>query len=555
MTPPATPLVDAALANALEQANVGDVHIDDTSRADASHDASLFELKPRAVVAPRDARDVERLVKFATDHVAEGIQLTARSAGTDMTGGPLTKSVVVRFTDHFTHIRSIANGQAVVEPGVYYRDFERATLKENLLLPSFPASREICTVGGMANNNSGGERSLVYGKTNQYIESLKVVLADGKEHTLRALSEKELAKKKQQNDFEGKLYQTIDALLTKHAKVIAAAKPKVSKNSAGYALWNVRDETAKTFDLTQLICGAQGTLGLTTEITFRLVEPKKFRRMLVMFLPNFDHLANVALKLKQFNPETIESYDDHTFKVALRFLPELARELGTSAFTIARQFLPEAAMILRGGIPKLVVMAEFAADSQHEANTQADKAKLALKGIPGQVRVVATKAESNDFWEIRRDSFNLLRHKIHKLHTAPFIDDLIVPPAAMPEFLPRLYQLLDKEKLLVTVAGHIGDGNFHIIPLMDVKKPATKQIIESLTPKVYNLVFSYGGSMTGEHNDGLIRSSFLKDMFGAEIYRLFEATKQAFDPKGIFNPGKKIGVVLDESLKHMRTTW
>ena len=539
--------------NALATAEVGDVAVDPASLAEASHDASLFELTPQAVVRPRDSADLERLVQFASQQ--RGVSLTARSAATDMSGGALTESIAVSFTEHFNHIGEITNGRATVQPGVYYRDFERSTLKHGLLLPSYPASRELATVGGMVANNSGGEKTLRYGKTADYVASLKVVLADGQEHDLRALSKSHLDRKKKQRDFEGQLYRTMDQLFTTHAGAIVAAKPKVSKNSAGYALWNVRDTKRKTFDLAQLIVGSQGTLGLISEITFRLIKPKPHRRMVVIFLKDFTDLASVILNVLKQQPESFESYDDHTLKVALRFLPGLAKELGRDVFSMIRQFLPEVGMVLRGGLPKLILMAEFTADSLHEANLRARRAVASLAGLPIQTRIVSTLAEDEDFWIIRRDSFNLLRHNIHTLHTAPFIDDIIVPPAALPEFLPQLYQLLDRERLVVTVAGHVGDGNFHIIPLMDIADPDTKRIIETLSKQVYDLVLSYGGSITAEHNDGLIRSPFLPQMYGPKIYQLFEQTKHAFDPKGIFNPGKKIDANLQWALNHLRTSW
>lgn len=541
------------LVDALNRADVGTVATDQKTLASASHDASLFELVPGALVQPETTADVEHLVAFVNKHA--GVSLTARSAGTDMSGGPLTTSLVVSFTEHFNKIIAINQTSATVQPGVYYRDFEKETLKRGLLLPSYPASRSICTVGGMVANNSGGEKSLTYGKTAEYVESLKVVLADGREHMLTTLSPAELADKKKQQDFEGNVYRELDKLVTDNAGKLADAKPKVSKNSAGYALWNVKNAEKKTFDLAQLIVGSQGTLGLVSEITFRLIRPKKHREMVVMFLHDFAQLADITLKVLAHRPETFESYDDHTLKVALRFLPSLARELGTNALTMAWQFLPEAGMVLRGGLPKLVLMAEFTGDSQAEANQRARAAARDVADLPIQVRVVSNPRENDDFWIIRRDSFNLLRQKIHNLHTAPFIDDFIVPPATLPDFLPQLYALLDEEKLLVTVTGHVGDGNFHIIPLMDIARPDLPDLIKRLSEKVYGLVIRYGGSITAEHNDGLIRSPYLKQMFGPDVYHLFEQTKAILDPKGIFNPGKKVDSDLDWALKNLRTSW
>ena len=187
----------------------GEVYSDDKTLTAASHDASLFELKPSLVVAPRDVYDVKNLVSFAAKkkQVGENISLTARSAGTDMSGGPLTESIVVDFLPHFNHIKEVAGLSAISEPGVYYRDFEKETLKQGLIMPSYPASRDLCTVGGMVANNSGGEKTLTYGKTEKYVRKLKMVLADGGEYEFRPLTMRELEVARQKKDFFGTVHQ------------------------------------------------------------------------------------------------------------------------------------------------------------------------------------------------------------------------------------------------------------------------------------------------------------------------------------------------------------
>ena len=216
----------------------------------ASRDTSIFERMPELVVYPQDTADVQAIVKEVRSAVSAGamVSVTARAAGTDMSGGPLTTSVVISFTKNMHKIVEVAacrtpkeGGYAVTEPGVYYRDFEKATLAQGFILPSYPASRELCAMGGIVANNSGGERTLEYGKTEKYVEELEVVLSDGSLATFKALTPDELEAKKSQKDFEGEIYRKMDALLTKNAALIEEHRPKVSKNSAGYALWSVRD--------------------------------------------------------------------------------------------------------------------------------------------------------------------------------------------------------------------------------------------------------------------------------------------------------------------------
>lgn len=520
-----------------------------------SRDASVFRVRPQLVVFPKDVDDVKNLVSYASAARKQGvdISLTARSAGTDMSGGPLTESIVVEFTKHFGNFIGMGDDYAVVEPGMYYRDFEKKTLEAGLFMPSYPASRELCTVGGMVANNSGGEKTLSYGKTENYVEELNVMLADGNECVFGALSEQELVEKKQLNTFEGEVYRKMSALIEENRESIAAAKPQVTKNSSGYFLWNVVDPTAQTFDLTKLIVGSQGTLGFITKIKFKLVRPKPCSRLLVIFLKDIVQLAGLTKEVLACKPESFESYDDNTFRIAIRFFPEIVEQIKGSIFRLALSLLPEAWMVLRGGIPKLVLLVEFTADMREEADMQARAAEQQLKkAYPSlKMRVTRSDEETQEFQLIRRESFNLLRHHVRDLRTAPFIDDLCVRPDLLPEFLPKLYDILGRYKLLYTVAGHVGDGNFHIIPLMDFRDPKIKDTIANLSREVYALVVHYKGSITGEHNDGLIRTPFVKEEFGEEMYRLFEETKKIFDPDNIFNPGKKVGATLEYALAHL----
>ena len=527
----------------------GDVDTSKQTLEFASHDASIFEVLPEVVVRPKNVEDIKKLVRYVTDH--KGLSLTARAAGTDMTGGPLTQSVVVDFLKYFNKIKKVASGFAVTEPGVYYRDFDGATLATGQILPSYTASREICTVGGMVANNSGGEKTLTYGKTERYIRRLKMVCADGVEHEFRPLTMHELEQAKKFPSFESDIYRKMHELITRNSDRIQAAKPKVSKNSCGYYLWNVWDKEKGIFDLTKLIVGSQGTLGLITEIEFALIKPKRYSRLMVVFLKDMKMLAPTAAHIMRYKPESFESYDDHTFKIAFKFLPQLFAQMGGNIFKLGFSFIPEIFTVLRGGVPKMVLMAEFTADSEAEALQMATKAQNSLKELHERSRITQSAEDSHKYWVIRRESFNMLRHHVKNLRTAPFIDDFAIPPEKMTEFLPRLYEILDQYKLTYTIAGHIGDGNFHIIPLMDLRKEHSHDVIKELSVKVYALVHEFCGTITAEHNDGLIRTSFVKMQYGEEIYKLFEETKKIWDPKGIFNPGKKVGGSWEYAMGHV----
>ncbi|OGE73779.1 MAG: hypothetical protein A3C49_01085 [Candidatus Doudnabacteria bacterium RIFCSPHIGHO2_02_FULL_42_25] len=531
----------------------GEVKTDRQTLDTFSKDASVYKVSPQVVVFPKDSKDVQALVNFVAEKVSHGfnLSLTPRAAGTDMSGGDLSESIVVSFTKYFNHIRKIGKDYAVVEPGVYYRDFEKAAKKKKLLLPSYPASKDLAALGGIVANNSGGELNLLYGKTERYIQEVKMVLADGQETTFKPLTMAELEKKKHAAGLEGEIYTKMFDLIDQNYALLQSAKPKVSKNSAGYYLWNVYDKAKGIFDLTKLIVGSQGTLGLMTEFKLKLVKPKTREHLLVVFLNDMHQLPGIVNHLLKFKPQSIESYDDHTFKVALKLLPDIIAKLKGNAIKLFLSFIPEAWMVLTGGIPKLVMLVEFSSDKDAEAIKLARDAQKSLQEFNLKTKLILSDSGAEKYWVIRRESFSMLRHHVQGMRTAPFIDDFVVRPEVLGEFLPKLYKILDKYNLLYTVAGHVGDGNFHIIPLMKVGDPKVAGIIKKLGKEVYDLVFEYEGSMTGEHNDGMVRGPYLEQMFGAEVYHLFKQTKKIFDSEGIFNPHKKANASFDYSMKHL----
>lgn len=533
----------------------GDVSDDALVLGQYSHDTSIFERTPSLVVYPKNAEDVAAVVRFAHEAHAGGknISVTARSGGTDMSGGPLTDSIVLVFTKYINAVGEVRGDAIVVEPGAYYRDFEKTTLTSGgLILPSYPASREICALGGMIANNSGGELTLQYGKTNRYVRELDVVLSDGSRAALRPLSKSELAVKESEKTFEGKIYRHMHALIEKYAAEIEDARPTVTKNSAGYALWNIYDKKLGTFDLTQLIVGSQGTLALVTSARMGLVRLKAHRSMLVVFLSDIGILPEIVSRVLKFSPESFESYDDQTFRLAVRFIPQIIGHLGfVKMLALGFAFVPEMWMTITGGVPKLILMAEFAEDTPEEAHEKANAAQAALADLAVHTKIAANETQTKKYWTIRRESFSLLRKNLHGLHTAPFIDDIVVHPADYPQFLPELNALLKQYDLLYTIAGHAGDGNFHIIPLMDMGKRANRKTILELLPKVLGLVAKYHGSIDGEHNDGIIRTPYLSLMFGEKMCGLFAEVKKIFDPLNILNPGKKVGGTIEDIEKSM----
>lgn len=540
----------------------GEVLTDDTTREFYSHDASLFELKPEVVVLPKTAEDIKAIVSFVSEQkkTHPHLSITARSRGTDMSGAAINDSIIIDTSKYMTKVWDVSADSARTQPGVMYKDFEVETLKQGAFMPSYPASRDLAGMGGIVNNNSGGEKSLRYGKTANYVRELKMILADGNEYVIKPLDKPSLVRKMSQGDYEGNLYRQLFELLEKNYDLVQAAKPRVSKDSTGYHLWDVWNRETGIFDLTKLFVGAQGTLGLMSEAQLGLVPRKEHTGLLVLFLRDINGLGELIPEVLKYEPETFESFDDATLWLSIKFLPSFWKMLGTKRFVkLLFSLIPDGFQLLRG-IPKLVLMVEFTGDSEEAVLEKIHTLHSALSKQRARYEIngfeeTPTAGRSEKFWVMRRNSFQILRSKVKDKHTAPFIDDFIVPPARLPEFLPRLRLLIKKYKLFATIAGHMGDGNFHVIPLMKIEEPSERAKLEPCMKEVNNLVLEYGGSVSGEHNDGMVRGPWLEAQYGKEVVDVFREVKQLFDPENIFNPHKKTDATWDYSFSHIRKSF
>lgn len=531
------------LTEKLRQVIRGDVCDDLQAREFYARDASVCRVMPEVVVFPKDTGDIKSLVNFVRFAKKEyqNISLTPRSGGTDMSGGPLGESIVLDVSKYMTGVLSVEGNRIKVLPGTFYRDFEKVAKAHGLLLPSYPASRNICTVVGMVSNNSAGEKTLVYGQTKTYVKELKVVLQDGNEYVVKPLSKSALEQKMQEDSFEGHLYKSLYTLISNNFSEIQKAKPKTAKNAAGYYLWDIWD--GEVFDIVKLFCGAQGTLGIITEITFELVPLQTKSRMLAIHIHDLKKIPDVVSLLLPYKPSSIESFDDQTGNLAIHFLPDVILGHGYSLVQKIKlffSFFPEFYMYFHKSFPKLTMIVEFEGMHVDILENKVKEIRAMMKERRFSSKIVGSKTESLKFWSIRRESYNLLRKHSQGKEIASFIEDVVVPTEHLFEFLPRLNELLHSYDLTYSIAGHAGSGNFHIFPLMDFKDVHHKERVIELSHKVYELVVKYGGSITAEHNDGISRTPFLHYMFNEKILTIFEGVKKIFDVQNVFNPHKKV---------------
>lgn len=532
----------------------GEVSTNTDLRQHASHDSSVYELIPEAVISPTNSTDIEKLVKFVSKHKTTypKLAITPRGAGTDMSGGPLSSSLIIDMTTHFNTINSLKGSLLQTQPGVYMRDIDPILYKNGLHLGCVPASRAINTIGGMVANNSGGERSLQYGNTERWVRQLKVIFGDGNEYIVKPLNRKQLQQKLKEKTYEANLYRRTYELIESNYDLIKNARPNVNKNSMGYNLWSVWNRETGIFDMTRLISGSQGTLGIITDITIEAVPKAPHSGLLLAYLPSIKNLGEVIKTVMQHQPATFEGFDNITFSLGIRYFKTFQKQLGLKEMLRQQAILSKSVAQFKGHIPSMFLMIEFDGKTKTDVLEKISKLHDDLKKYKIKMDIEADEASAAPFWRIRRASLSLLQNQVHGRYASPFIDDMAVPPQYLPLFIPKLRKVIRKYKLPATIQGHFGDGNFHVIPLMDIASKKDRAKLEPVMRELIPIVTAYGGTMAGEHNDGMVRGPWLPAVFGQDIYQIFKQTKEIFDPLYIFNPYKKTDASWEYSMSHVR---
>ncbi len=525
------------VASYLREHIVGEVTEAKNVREFFSTDGGIFQVEPQLVVYPRTTDDVRKVARLSWQLAEKGkvMPITARGAGSDQAGAALGDGLMLVFPAHMNKLLEldVKKKQARIQPGIIYRNFQDTVKTHGLFLPPYPSSIDYATLGGAIANNAAGERTVKYGVTKDFVEGVEVVLANGELIETRRLSKRELSHKKGLSTFEGEIYRQIDGLITDNWNLIQLMKKDVSKNSAGYNLLDVKQPNG-SFDLTPLIVGSQGTLGIVTEARIRLEHNNMKRTLMVAGFKDIDAADSVIADILKQQPAALEIVDDSLLNFVEAHHPNQLKGLLDPPF------------------PKIVLLIEFDDLGKGVQSKKMKRVTKIVKKVTADFQITDDYDEREELWKIRHSAAALIAHADGKKKALPIIEDGVVPADKFPKFVDSIYEMFEKYDLQSAVWGHAGNANLHMQPFLDLSQLGDRQKVFKIMDEYYAMVMKLGGSTAGEHNDGRLRAPYLPALYGPEIYKIFEAVKKTFDPKNILNPGVKIGVTKEDQVDQLR---
>lgn len=521
------------IAHYLQEHLTGEVMTSADARKYFSTDGGVFEVMPQLVVYPQNENDVRKTARFAWQ-LAERerpIPITARGRGSDQAGAAIGEGIIMVFPAHMNRLLELdtRSGTVTVEPGLVYGKLQQTLHTHRRFLPPFPSSIEFATMGGAVANNTAGEKTIKYGSTRNYTKGLRVVLANGEVIETKRLSKRELSKKLGLATFEGEVYRALDKLIEENKELVGNMDLNVTKNSAGYDIPDVKRKDG-SFDLTPLMVGSQGTLGIVTEATF-VTEPYTPSTSLVAaYFPDVETAEQVVLELNRLPeiPSAIEFVDDNLLNFLEKHNPNQLKDIIDPPF------------------PKLVVLIEFDNESDRTRAKMTKRTTKILERYKVEYQVQTEEAAKERLWKIRHSAASVITHTEGHKKALPIVEDGIVPMGQFTKYIEETEKIFAKYNLQLAIWGHAGNANLHMQPFLDLAEIGDRQKVFKVIDEYYKLVISLGGSTSGEHSDGRLRAPYLKDLYGEEVYSLFQQVKAIFDPHKILNPGVKIDVTIED---------
>jgi FAD/FMN-containing dehydrogenase/Fe-S oxidoreductase len=511
----------SALQCDLEVGIGGEVRFDQVSRALYSTDASVYEIQPVGVVIPRGREDVLRVVEIARRH---GTSITARGGGTSQAGQAVGAGLQLDTSKYFNRILQVNARErwARVEPGVVLDELNADVRRYGLKFAPDVSTASRATIGGMIANNSSGARSVLYGKTINYVRELEVVLADARVARLGALDGDALEAACSGDELLPAAYRSVRAVAKDHATEVDRRFPKILRRVGGYNL----DEfvnPSKPFNLARLIVGSEGTLALIVEAKIDLVPlPRSKAVLAIEFEDLLDALAATPAIL-ELRPSAVEVMD--------RFILDHART--SPALNALRR------SILQTDAGALLAV-EFYADDAGDLIPMLDRLERRLAGTGARcsVRRAIGAEEQARIWHLREAALGLSMAMKGDDKSLSFVEDTAVEPAKLRDYIERFLQLVRRHGTVAGVYAHASVGCLHVRPVVNLKTADGLRRFEAIANDVSDLVLEFGGALSGEHGDGLVRGPFTAKMFGPRLYEAFRTIKRSFDPDGLFNPGK-----------------
>lgn len=516
--------------NELKHEIRGNVHYDPITCAIYSVDASIYELKPLGVVAPKDKEDLIKTLQIAFAHK---IPVTARGAATGITGSCLGQGLIIDISRYLNKILEINMDEeyAICEPGVVQDTLNEALAPYGYRLGPDTSTGNRATLGGMMANNSAGSRSLFYGCMVDHVNEVEMALAGGEILTFGAVSKEAWEQKRSKKDTEGIIYNTVDHLIHTYRDAINEHFPKIPRHVSGYNLDKLLHEP---LNLCRLITGSEGTLGIATKIKVKIAKKPRYTGLCIVHLDDMISAMRFISNMLIHHPMALEMIDDKIIEAA-RLSPSVQNKLSWLV-----------------GMPQAVFVAEFEGDSQRSVETKLNAFSDAMKTLNlGYAWITLTDPlQMASVWEVRKAGLGLLLSKKSYSRAIAFIEDLSIAPEQLAGFMQEFCTYMKSIGKEAGIYGHIGSGCMHIRPYIDLRKKEELSVMKEIMEAVATMIQTYGGAMSGEHGDGLIRSWMNERMFGKDLYQAFIELKAAFDPHNLMNPGKITnGPPVDENLR------
>src|SRR6266850_7991692 len=507
----------SALEARLRRETRGEVLFDAFSRGRYATDASIYQIEPLGVVVPKGNDDVAAALAIARE---EGVPVLPRGGGTSQCGQTVARALVIDCSKYLDRMISVdvEGRRARVEPGVVLDRLNRQLRQDRLFFPVDPSTASRATIGGMTANNSCGSRSLRYGNMVHNVRGIDALLADGTQAWFgevpgnfndEALSER-----------YRELVRRMRALHRREADEIEQRFPKVLRRVGGYNIDSI-DEAGH--NMARLLVGSEGTLAFFNQIELELQPIPAHRVLGICHFPTFYSAMAATRRIVDLDPSAVELVD--------RTMIELSRDIPMFRAVVDR-FVE--------GEPAALLLTEFAGDDPAD-NLRRLKALIELMGdlgFPGAVVEAIDPAFQQAVWEIRAQGLNIMMSMKGDGKPVSFLEDCAVRLEDLADYTERLTRIFEKHNTYGTWYAHASVGCLHVRPVLNVKQELEVKKMRAIAEEAFAMVREYKGSHSGEHGDGLVRSEFHEAMFGGRLVRDFEEVKDAFDPEGLFNPGK-----------------